>query len=119
MIKKWLIGLCMIVLLAFGGYKLVQLVYFNDENYYVQVTTDGKKETFSESGAALVGYHYSLTGYSDKGMAKKLSFSTVEEHPLRKLAYLKINYNDKKGVTSYQEIKAKDLPSKAKEKLAS
>jgi len=33
------------------------------------------------------------------------------------MAYLKVTYNDKKGVTSYQEVKASALPEKAKEKL--
>ncbi|MFD2728679.1 YxeA family protein [Enterococcus camelliae] len=117
--KKWLISLVAVVLLMVGAYKLVKSIYFGGENYYVQVTTDGKKETFSGSGATLTNYHYTLNGYNDEGHEKKLAFSTVKEQPLRKMAYLKVTYNTNKGVTMYQEIKASDLPEKAKEKLAS
>lgn len=117
MFKKIMIAFFAVILLAFGGYKLIEAYFFSGEDYYVQVTTDGKKEVFSASGTSLVDYQYSLTGYNDEGSAKKLSFSTVQEQPLRKMAYLKVTYNDKKGVTSYQEVKASALPEKAKEKL--
>ncbi|MGO2629857.1 MAG: YxeA family protein, partial [Enterococcus italicus] len=117
MFKKIMVAFFAVILLAFGGYKLIEAYFFSGEDYYVQVTTDGKKEVFSASGTSLVDYQYSLTGYNDEGSAKKLSFSTVQEQPLRKMAYLKVTYNDKKGVTSYQEVKASALPEKAKEKL--
>ena len=117
MFKRIMVAFFAVILLAFGGYKLIEAYFFSGEDYYVQVTTDGKKEVFSASGTSLVDYQYSLTGYNDEGSAKKLSFSTVQEQPLRKMAYLKVTYNDKKEVTSYQEVKASALPEKAKEKL--
>jgi len=36
---------------------------------------------------------------------------------LRKEAYLKITWNEKKGVTSYEEVQASDIPSKALDQL--
>lgn len=48
-------------------------------------------------------------------MSKVIKYTA--DHNLRHDAYLKLTYNNVKGVTNWQEVKSKDLPQKAAEQL--
>ena len=48
---------------------------------------------------------------------KELDFNANKDRPLRREAFLKVTWNKKKGVTSYEEVQQKDLPKKAADKL--
>ncbi|PEF42801.1 YxeA family protein [Bacillus wiedmannii] len=82
------------------------------EKYYVQVTNDGQEE---ESRTSHKNYKYTLSGFNEEGKEKNMEFN-ADKH-LRKEAFLCVYYDDKKGVTSWEEVQSKDIPEKAKQKL--
>ncbi|MFC4772023.1 YxeA family protein [Enterococcus hermanniensis] len=116
--KKFLIGLVSLIVLVFLGLQIAQKVVSSGDDYYVQVTTDGKRiVSKDDSGNKYVDYKYSLPGYDKKGEEKQLDFSAAKDRPLRKEAFLKVTWNKNKGVTSYEEVQKKKVPEKAAEKL--
>ena len=62
-------------------------------------------------------YDYDLTGYNEDGDSKDLAFTAYRDRPLRKEAYLKITWNEKKGVTGYEEVQESDIPADALNQL--
>lgn len=116
--KKFLIGLVSLIVLAFVGLQIAQKVVSSGDDYYVQITNDGERiVNKDDSGNQYVDYKYSLPGYDKNGEEKQLTFSAAKDRPLRKEAFLKITWNKKKGVTSYEEVQKKKVPEKAAEKL--
>lgn len=81
------------------------------EQYYVQVIGDGKEVNEKNNRY----YEYKLSGFDKDGTEKTMEFTAYKN--LRKEAFLRVYYADKKGVTSWEEIQPKDIPEKAKEKL--
>ncbi|WP_407857544.1 YxeA family protein [Enterococcus hailinensis] len=116
--KKFLIGLVSLIVLAFVGLQIAQKVVSSGDDYYVQITNDGERiVNKDDSGNQYVDYKYSLPGYDKNGEEKQLTFSAAKDRPLRKDAFLKVTWNKKKGVTSYEEVQKKKVPEKAAEKL--
>ncbi|MDT2759239.1 YxeA family protein [Enterococcus xiangfangensis] len=116
--KKILIGLVSVVVIAFIGLQIAQKVVSSGDEYYVQVTTDGQRiDSKDDSGNSYVDYKYSLTGYDDEGKEKELKFNAAKNRPLRREAFLKVTWNKQKGVTSYEEVPQKEVPKKALAKL--
>lgn len=84
------------------------------DKYYVQITKDGEKlKDKLEDG--YINYQYKLPGFDEKGKEKTLEFKADKN--LRKDAFLRIYYSEKKGVKSWEEVKKDEIPTKAKEKL--
>lgn len=81
------------------------------EKYYVQITNDGQEDKNSE----VYKYTYTLIGFNKDGKEKTMEFTADKN--LRKGAFLCVYYDDKNGVTSWQEVQPKDMPEKAKQKL--
>lgn len=112
--KKLLIGLGAFIIIAFGGYRLADHLIMGGESYYVQITTDGEKQVDrADGGQEIISYRYE----HKEGKEKIMDFNGSQERPLRKDAFLKVTWNKNKGVTSYEEVQAKDIPSAAQEKL--
>ncbi|WP_459501664.1 YxeA family protein [Bacillus sp. C1] len=87
------------------------------DEYYVQITADGKEGiSQSNSGEKYKQYEYKLTGFDKEGKEKELEFTAPKN--LRKEAFLRIYYSEKKGVKSWEEVKKDELPAKVKEKLS-
>ncbi|MDZ5608097.1 YxeA family protein [Bacillus pseudomycoides] len=85
--------------------------------YYVQLTQEPKKETKrTREGHVVDDYDYSLPGFDEKGIEKKIEFT--EHRKLRNDAFLRIYHSDDSGVTSWEEVQIDDLPTKVKEKLS-
>ncbi|HAP15385.1 MULTISPECIES: YxeA family protein [Lactococcus] len=114
--KKVLFGLLAFVVIIGGlGYGWYKTSYGGTERY-VKITEDGRKKVIkADSGERFTDYEYEMTAYDKKGDEKEVSFTA--QHNLRKNAYLKLIDNKVKGITSWEEVQEKDLPSKAKEKL--
>ncbi len=112
--KKFLMGLVTVIVIGVAGLKIADMVVMGGDSYYVQVTTDGEKQTEQDG---YTNYHYVLPGYDQNGEEKDMDFSAMKERPLRKEAFLRITWNKNKGVTSYEEVQGKDVPKKAQEKL--
>lgn len=116
--KKGIIATAVVLIVMVGFVVFIQNVNLNRigaEQYYVQITQDGKRmEEKSDSGQKYVSYEYTLEGYDSNGKEKSLTFTAGKE--LRKNAYLRI-YVKKDQVSSYQEVSASDLPEQAKQKL--
>lgn len=116
--KKVLIGFITLIVIGMAGLKIADIIVLGGDSYYVQVTTDGTKESEKDDqGRTFVQYHYQLPGYDQNGEEKNMDFSTVKERPLRKEAFLKLTWNKNKGVTSFEEVQEKEVPKKAQEKL--
>lgn len=117
-LKKFLIGLVSLIVIAFVGLQIADKVVKSGDEYFVQITTDGQRvEEKDDSGNNYVDYKYSLPGYDKDGNKKELDFNANKDRPLRREAFLKVTWNKKKGVTSYEEVQQKDLPKKAADKL--
>ncbi|KRL85577.1 YxeA family protein [Lacticaseibacillus pantheris] len=116
--KKLLIGLIAFLLVTVGGLKIYEEVNYGGPSYYTQVTTDGKRFVDKgDNGQEYVDYNYVLTGYDDKGTAQKLTFNGNKARPLHRNAYLKLTYNQKKGVTKWEAVAKSAVPAKALTKL--
>jgi uncharacterized protein (TIGR01655 family) len=112
--KKLLIGLVVLVVVVFGGLKLYSVLNYGGTTYYTKVTTPGKKITqHDQQGNAYVDYQYQLAGYDDEGHKQILTFNANKTRPLKQNAYLKLTYNDKKGVTRWTAIKKSAVPQQA------
>ncbi|MED0970024.1 YxeA family protein [Bacillus paramycoides] len=86
------------------------------DEYYVQITVDGKEYNGKlDNGKSYKDYQYKLTGFDKDGKEKELEFNAQKN--LRKEAFLRVYYSDKKGVTAWEEVKKDELPAKVKEKL--
>lgn len=51
------------------------------------------------------------------GEKKQVTLREEREHPLKMNAYLKLKVNPRKGVLSWEEIKASEVPKNAAEKI--
>lgn len=116
--KKGLIAIAVILIVLVGFVVFIQNVNLNRlgaQQYYVQINHDGKRfEDKSDNGEKYVYYEYTLDGYNPSGKEKALTFTAQKE--LRKDAYLRV-YVKGDEVSSYQEVKADELPEGAKQKL--
>lgn len=116
--KKGLIAIAVILIVLVGIVVFIQNVNLNRlgaQQYYVQINQDGKRfEDKSDNGEKYVYYEYTLDGYNPSGKVKALTFTAQKE--LRKDAYLRV-YVKGEEVSSYQEVKADELPEGAKQKL--
>ncbi|MCI1986472.1 MAG: YxeA family protein [Lactobacillus sp.] len=116
--KRFLIGLVVLVVLIFGGLKLYEITNYGGTTYYTQITTNGTKiAPHDDKGNVYVDYRYEQKGYDENGRVQALTFNANKSRPLRRQAYLKLTYNDKKGVTSWEAVSASDVPKKALAKL--
>lgn len=116
--KKFLIGVFLVVVLAFGGLKITEKIVQGGDDYYVEVTNKGnKKEERDDSGRTVLSYDYDLAGFDKAGKEKEMKFTAYKDRPLIQGAYLKVTWNQNRGVTSYEQVKESDIPEKAKEKL--
>lgn len=116
--RKFLIGLIVLIVLVFGGLKLYSVMNYGGTTYYTQVTTNGEKITQKDTnGNAHVDYQYELPGFDENGQKQVLTFNANKNRPLRKNAYLKVTYNDKKGVTSWEAVTTSDVPAPALKQL--
>ncbi|MBB2480594.1 YxeA family protein [Bacillus sp. APMAM] len=117
--KKIITSLVVIVVIIFGGLIFLQKVNFNRlgaDEYYVQINDQGKKvESKADNGEKYVQYEYTLLAFDKDGKQKTFSFSAQKQ--LRENAYLRLYVKNKKGVTSFQEVKKEELPQKVREKL--
>ena len=48
---------------------------------------------------------------------KQVTLHEVREHPLKMNAYIQLKVNPRKGVLSWKEIKASEVPKNAAEKI--
>lgn len=87
------------------------------DKYYVQIKIDGKEGVSKSMDGEVMGkeYEYTLSGFDKEGKEKDLEFTAQKN--LRKEAFLRVYYSDKKGVTAWEEVKKDELPTKVKEKL--
>lgn len=118
--KKGFIGLIagVVIVVAIGVTVLnIDFNRLNKETYYVQVTQDGILETNKlDNGEVVKTYNYKLAAVNEKGKLKDLDFTATKN--LKIDAYLKLYVkNDGVSVSSYDEVKEKDLPKKVKENI--
>ena len=98
--KKVLVGLVVLVVLVFGGLKIFEITNYGGTTYYTKITNTGQRVTNrDDEGNKHTIYAYDLPGFDERGGLQQLKFNANRDRPLRKNAFLKVTYNDKKGVT--------------------
>lgn len=93
------------VMVGFGYYLLV----YQGSDYYTQIDNT-KLERLSTTDD--MKYEYTLTAYEKNGKEKEVKFKTSRE--LREDAYLKLEYMLLRGVKTWEEVQANELPEKVK-----
>ncbi|MBS4459873.1 YxeA family protein [Lactococcus petauri] len=110
--KKILVTLIAGALLIIGGGYTWYNYEYGGQEYYVQIHIDGDKiSSKTTDGGTWQGFNYKQKGYADSGKEKDLEFTSI--HNLKHDAYLKVTYNNKNGVTKWEEVQRKDVPQKA------
>lgn len=117
--KKWLI-IGGILLVIAGGAGFWYQGNYGTVPYYTKVANQGTRvEDHFDNGDPANYYRYQQATYSEKGTAKELTFTTIEDKPLKMGAYLKIGYNENhQEVINWEEVSEQDVPKAALEKLA-
>lgn len=111
----------MVVLAAAEKNDAIDIKKWIAKEYYVQITEDGKEEPVEDNdGKKQPVYWYTMKAYDKKGNEETVKFFATKN--LKLGAFLRVyvggQYPDKtNGIESYEEIKTKELPVKAKEKL--
>lgn len=105
-----IISLLLLVGIGFGVYYFKNANHIGADVSYVKITTDGEK-----GKNVSFNYSYTMPAYDEAGKETEVTFSADKN--LRKGAYLKLYIKEDKGVTSYEEVPEKEVPSKAAEKL--
>ncbi|MGG3891518.1 YxeA family protein [Metabacillus fastidiosus] len=94
----------------------VNINRFSADQYYVKISESGNKlEGKTESGQVYVQYEYKLPAFDQSGNEKELTFTAPKE--LRQNAYLMLYVKNGQEVTSYQEVKEKEIPEKVADNL--
>ncbi|WYJ80700.1 hypothetical protein DOK79_002283 [Enterococcus sp. DIV1094] len=94
------------------------IIFMGGETYYTKITTNGEKEVDSaDDGMDISVYVYDQNAYNAQGEEKAITLREARERPLKMDAYLKLLVNPRKGVISWEEVKAPDVPEKALDQL--
>jgi len=116
--KKFLIAISILFVLGVAGALSLKYIDFNRmnaENYYLQITEDGKPDEFKlDDGTVMTNYSYTLDATNAEGKTIPLEFTAQKN--LRKGAYLKMYVKKDDQVSSYDEVKLEDIPQKAQKK---
>lgn len=111
------IGIVLVILVAGAIFmQNVNLNRFGADEYYTQIKGKGTKmEDKMSDGTIYKRYEYKLPAFDKDGNQKTFTFSADKQ--LRENAYLLLFVKDGKGVTSYQEVTAEELPEKVAKML--
>lgn len=116
---KELFAAVIVTALIIGVFFVLKNVNVNRlgaDSYYLQITESGNEiEGKISTGDVIIRYEYALPAFNEEGNEKALTFRS--RHVLRQNAYLELFLKDGKGITSYREVKKKEVPEKALEKL--
>lgn len=116
--KKRLILSLVVLAAALSIYKIYDYVAMARVAYYTQVTQKGQRVVDTgDSGKHYTSYRYQLTGYDKTGTAQTLDFTNPSAKPLKKEIYLKVIYEQKRGVIQWQPVIQTKIPEKAIAKL--
>lgn len=109
-----IIGICVLL----GLYLLMKSEYRGDF-YFTKITNKGKKEVEKfDDGSKMTSFEYSLNAANEVGDEKMVKFIAPDRTKALKMnAYLKLEYNDKKGVLNWHEVAKAAVPAAALEKL--
>ncbi len=95
-----------------------EITNYGGTTYYTKITNAGQQATdHDQDGNKYTIYAYDLPGYDEKGSLQQLKFNANQDRPLKMNAYLKVIYNDKKGVTDWQRVPRAEVPKAALAKL--
>ena len=106
--------IAVLIIGAFIFFRNVNINRIGADQYYVQVPEGVQVEGIASNGQKYISYEYTSKAYDKNGNEKMLDFSANKS--LRKDAYLCLYVKDE-YVSSYQEVKQDEIPSKALEKL--
>ncbi|MDR2977613.1 MAG: YxeA family protein [Streptococcaceae bacterium] len=116
--KKVLFSMAAIVIVLFGAVKVWESINYGGTSYYAKIKGDGQKyDEKTDSGEIFTRYEYQQTAFKSSGDEKTVKFTA--DHNLRKDAYLKLTYNETKGVTNWEEVKKSEISKSALEGIDS
>ncbi|MGC6767557.1 YxeA family protein [Enterococcus sp. LJL51] len=115
-----LIFISIVAALGFGA-KYAMDKYWADNyggpSYYTKITSIPEDTGTPEDESPV--WQYDQISYNEDGQEKIVHLKEARPQPLKEGAYLKMVVNENKGVTSWEEVKAAELPKKVAEKLES
>lgn len=115
---KKLIGVLVVLGIFLGGSFAAYHYFYGGEAYYTKITTNGEISAIqADNGEKFTTYIYKQAAYNKDGEKKQVTLCEKREHPLKMNAYLKLKVNPRKGVLSWEEIKASEVPKNAAEKI--
>ncbi|NRE83107.1 YxeA family protein [Enterococcus faecium] len=115
---KKLIGVLVVLGIFLGGSFAAYHYFYGGEAYYTKITTNGEMSAFrTDNGEKFTTYTYKQAAYNKDGEKKQVTLHEVREHPLKMNTYLQLKVNPRKGVLSWEEIKASEVPKNAAEKI--
>lgn len=110
--KKILFGVIAVLLILVGAGFAWYRVEYGGTAYYVKITENGTKTTEKDDqGQTFYLYDYDQKAFDKSGHSRQIEFTA--DHNLRHQAYLQLTYNQKKGVTNWEERSSKQVPEKA------
>ncbi|SFD33389.1 conserved hypothetical protein TIGR01655 [Bacillus sp. 491mf] len=129
--KKYVIGITlfmllfsvssMVVLAAAEKNDAIDIKKWIAKEYYVQITENRKEEPVEDHDEKKQPiYWYTMKSYDKKGNEETVKFFATKNLKVGAVlrVYVSGKYPDKtNGIESYEEIKANEVPGKAKEKL--
>lgn len=104
-----IIAVILLLALLFGAYYILVV---QKTSYYVQIDNTKIEEVSSNDD---MRYQYTLTAYNKNGKPKEIEFKTSRE--LREDSYLELEVMMLRGVISWKEVQAEELPDKVKEEM--
>ena len=120
----WILVVCVVLLFAFsfiGKYLIGGMIWEHKlqgtYTVYTVVEEQGVKENDSEGDSEFNNYLYKTTGVTEEGKEMQLEFYGTNGEEIKAGTYLKIAYDDDRGVVTWSFIDANDVPSALKEKL--
>ncbi|CRH19931.1 MAG: YxeA family protein [Carnobacterium sp.] len=109
---KKIISIVVLVLLVVGGSYYFK--NYTGQDLYTKVNAPIEElKTKDNKGNTVLDYRYKLKAIDEKGKITMIDFTGSIGRPLREGAYLKVKYNHKKGVLSWEETSKSSIPKKA------
>lgn len=129
--KKWLISLIVVVIVAFGGYKAYSYwnSTYNGTTAYAIIgdaqkiaSTTSKGGAYKINGKQVYTYEYKdLTWVTTSGQVRKVGYQTLESTDPVKIAkgsYVKATVSQKRVIKFAGTVAASAVPTAVKTKLA-
>lgn len=107
MMKKIIAIVLLVCVVAIAGaFTYIVQTQYTGEIFYVKIVSDG--ERIVREG--MVDYIYELEGINKNGERKTFNFRANRETPLTRDRFIALEYNEIRGVLTWNGIEFEDMP---------